>query len=106
MAATSTPYLTKSKHGVWYYQRWLPHHIRKKNPQINNIFRISLCTKDKPRALSISRLLSVKFDKEALKYFDSPELFADAMKMLYESAQASEQFSNFLDYEKHFFNEV
>lgn len=49
---------------------------------------MSLRTKNKQKALSRARIISVKIDQIALEHFDDPEDFARAMKLLYEFAAA------------------
>ena len=78
--AKSTPFLTLSKAGIWYYQRWVPKRLKSSS----NLFKISLRTRCKDRAKRLSRVITVKFDKLVLEHFSSSEEFSVAMKLLYE----------------------
>ena len=75
-------FLTRSKLGVWYYQRWIPSHLQAGK----TVFRVSLRTKDKKAAQRRSAILSVNFDRLITTLFDSPEDFSRAMEMLYRLA--------------------
>ena len=102
MASQSAPFLTVSKHGVWYYQRWMPLHFRKFGTILSPVVRFSLRPRDKRCAVRISRLLRVKLDQLALQYFDCPESFGKGMELLYQSARAKHRYSNWDDYEEIF----
>lgn len=102
MNSTGSLHLTQSKHGIWYYQRWMPTRFRAKNPTLQKVFRISLRTKNKKKASTLSRSISVKIDKLALQYFDNPEEFGKAMKLLSQSAKADQESNNFQEYEERF----
>ncbi len=107
MASTGILYLTQSKHGIWYYQRWIPLSFRKKNPNLKSVFRVSLRTKNKQDASRLSRILSVKIDKLALEYFDNPEQFGKAMELLAQSAKAwDDNQGNFQGYEQEFLSKL
>jgi len=81
MKAKNTLYLTQSRHQIWYYQRWVPIQFKNYNPLYKKIFRISLHTKDISKAKIKSRLISVKIDELALKYFDNPKDFGKGMEL-------------------------
>ncbi len=102
MSSNRDLFLTQTKHGIWYYQRWTPARFREHDPKIKKVFRVSLRTKDKKKAACLSRTISVKIDKLALRFFDDPEQFGKAMKLLSESTKADEESGSFQDYEEKF----
>lgn len=106
MASTGATFLTQSKYGIWYYQRWMPLYFRKANPDLSKLFRVSLHTQNKPKALRQSRALSVKIDKMALQFFETPQDFGRAMELLYKSAKAQDENPNFPAYEEAFFSKI
>jgi len=82
-------YITPSKDGIWYYQRWIPKRLStSQESPIGKLFRVSLRTKDKNNALRLSRRLSVKIDELITEHFHNPEQFAQAMKTLYIAIKA------------------
>ena len=89
--AKSTPFLTLSKAGIWYYQRWVPRRLKSSS----NLFKISLRTRCKDRAKRLSRVITVKFDKLVLEHFSSSEEFSVAMKLLYEVVLKNLSFEEF-----------
>lgn len=91
MKSKNLLYLTLSKHRIWYYQRWIPLHFRKHNPNLKNIFRVSLYTEKLSEAKIKSRILSVKIDELALLYFNTPNDFAEGMKLLFKLAQKKQK---------------
>jgi hypothetical protein len=103
MASTGALYLTQSKYGIWYYQRWMPLYVRRTNPNLNKVFRVSLHTQSKQKASRLSRVLSVKIDNLALDFFDNSKDFGQAMELLYLSAKAWNDTRNYHDYEEVFF---
>ena len=82
MKSTGSLFLTKSRHDIWYYQRWIPIHFRKSNPYLKKKLKVSLQTCEKLKAIQLARLLTVKFDKLALQRFDNPKDFGKAMELL------------------------
>ena len=96
-------FLTRSKYGVWYYQRWIPSHIQTDK----RLFRVSLGTKDKKAAERRSRVLSVKFDELITDIFKSPKEFSESMRLLYLSAKAGQEAgSDFRAYEELFLSRI
>jgi len=89
--AKSTPFLTLSKAGIWYYQRWVPKRLKSSS----NLFKISLRTRCKDRAKRLSRVITVKFDNLVLEHFSSSEEFSVAMKLLYEVVLKNLSFEEF-----------
>jgi integrase len=81
--ATAGTFLTLSKYGIYYYQRWIPTTLQTSK----RVLRVSLRTSDKRTAQMRSRILSVKFDELATDLFESPEDFSKAMEMLYKLAE-------------------
>ncbi len=67
---------------------------------------MSLRTRTKDKALSLSRLLSVRIDKLALQFFDKPEHIGAAMKLLHQQAKAWDEYGNLPDVEEHFYTHV
>lgn len=106
MSPIRPPFITRTSDGVWYYQRWVPKRFQQLNPAIKPIFRLSLRTKNKNRAIRISRLLTVKIDKLALQYFDSAEDFGRAMEELFKSTYASVRYPNFEDYQEQYLDNI
>ena len=107
MSNRGTPHLSKNRHGVYQYQRWLPAKIRKQCPTLKAVFRLSLHTRNKQDAIRLARKISVKLDDLALKYFDDAESFGKAMQLLYESAKAArESGGNFHSYEELFLSHL
>jgi integrase len=102
MATQSPLYITRTAEGIWYYQRWMPKYFRSFNLDLSPVFRLSLRTKNKKRAIRLSRVISVKIDKLALDHFEDPDDFARGMKLLYESISALTQGQSFEDYEENF----
>lgn len=82
LSHTRNLYLTKTKHDIWYYQRWLPSYIHCNHPQCKRLFRISLRTKNKQIAIQLSRVLSVEFDGLLQNHAGSPDLFFNTLKIL------------------------
>ena len=91
MRSKNPLYLTLSKYNIWYYQRWIPLHFRKCNPNLSKIFRVSLYTEKLSVEKIKSRLLSVKIDEMALHYFDTPNDFSEGMKLLFKLAQKKQK---------------
>lgn len=84
-------YLTRTKAGIYYYQRCIPARFLENNKYPSSVFKLSLRTTSKRTALKISHRISVKIDQIAREHFDNPESFATAMKLLYQVV--SEQIS-------------
>jgi len=77
-------FLTKSKDGIYHYQRWVPSRIYDSAKFHSKVFKISLRTEQKSVARRLSRIITVKFDDLITQYFDDADSFATAMKNLYE----------------------
>ena len=84
MKSTGSLFLTKSPHGIWYYQRWIPIHFRQKDPTLKKVFKLSLRTYNKGKAKQLSRLIAVKFDKLTLDLFKNPKICKKAKEELVE----------------------
>ena len=106
MKSTGSLFLTKSRHGIWYYQRWIPIHFRRNSPALNKKLKVSLQTSRKPKAIQLARLLSVNFDKLALQFFDNPKDFGKAMELLHQSAKAWKDYPQYKLYEEHFLSKL
>jgi len=106
MSSKSYPYLTKSKHGIWYFQRWAPKSLRRLSSSLRPIFRISLRTRSKQEALRLSRIYMVNIDKFADKYFDNPKQFGRAMELLAKSVIAENSSTSFEEYEDIFLSDL
>jgi integrase len=102
MKSNNSSYLTKSRHGTWYFQRWIPKNLRRLSTSLRLNFRISLRTKNKQEALKLSRILLVRIDKLADKYFDNPKQFGRAMELLAESIRTEHDSHSFREYEESF----
>ncbi|MFK5949684.1 MAG: site-specific integrase [Methylococcales bacterium] len=102
MKSTTTPYLTKSRHGIWYYQRWIPLHLQSKNTKLKKLFRKSLHTRNRRKATQLANRINVMFDDLITRFFNDPEDFGKAMKLLYQSNKATSESISFNDYEEKF----
>lgn len=102
MAKQAPIYITRTRDGIWYYQRWMPKLFRSFNTDLSPVFRLSLRTKNKKQAIRLSRVISVKIDKLALDHFDDPKDFARAMKLFHESVATLTKSQSFDDYEERF----
>lgn len=91
MTNRRTPHLTRNRHGVYHYQRWLPSDLLKRFPTLKRVFRVSLGTSNPKQAARLARKLTVYLDDLALRHFDSAEDFGKAMELLYESAKAARE---------------
>ena len=76
---SSCRYLTRTKHGIWHYQRWPPRYLRIKGCKI---FKVSLRTRNRYRAEWLGRAISVKIDRLILDDSLSPEGFGESMRLL------------------------
>ena len=107
MSSRGTPHLSKNRHGVYQYQRWLPAKLHKQCPTLKRVFRLSLRTRNKHEAIRLARKISVKIDDLALEYFDDAKSFGKAMELLYESAKAArESGGNFHIFEELFLSRL
>ena len=82
LSQTRNLYLTKTKHGIWYYQRWLATDNSRCQPQQKSLFRVSPRTKSKRAAHQLSQLLSVHFDSIIQKHVGCPEKLINAFDAL------------------------
>jgi len=81
-----TRYLTRSKLGIWYYQRWMPLRIRKSSYCPFSVFKISLRTSCNLTATYMANRLTMEVDQILLQHFQDPETFARAMKLYHKYA--------------------
>lgn len=106
MAKNNPLHLTRSPEGIWYYQRWMPKHIRDLSPAIKPVFRKSLKTKYRQEAIARARVISVKIDQIALEQFEDAEDFARAMKLLYKFTAALKEDPYYQDEALDFYSEL
>jgi len=95
-------YITRTKDGVWYYQRWIPICIYRQSSTLPRVFKVSLKTKSPKVATRLSRMLSMYLDKLIADSFDNPEHFGEAMRLLYLASKEGRFFSDYemLDFDE------
>ena len=78
---SNSTYLVKNRFGVYYFQKRLPLHALKKNPDLPKLVRVSLNTKSKKEALRLAMLVAVMWNLRSQQFFPDEEIYAKAMKL-------------------------
>jgi len=104
--SSAPSFLYRNRCGVYCFQRRVPEHFRQGASPLPAFIRTSLSTKNRILALAKARKLSVMFDELAQQYFNSPEDFWAAVKLLQRYKDAVAQFPQFADFQANFLDHL